>query len=79
MGNTFSNLRCSSYRSAGDFSVIEDQTELSIVTQTLCLKPETYITFLRNLNLPACLQSYHCQETNTEQFSSYAKLDQIII
>ncbi len=55
------NLRGGSHRSAGDFSVVEDETQLSGITQTLCLKPKTHVPFLRNLHLPACLQSYHWQ------------------
>lgn len=50
-----------SHRRAGDFPVIEDETKLSRITEALCLKPQTYITHLRNLHLPARLQSYYCQ------------------
>lgn len=53
--------RLVSHRSAADFSLIEDETELGGVTQTLCLKPNAYATFLRNLHLPARFQAYHFQ------------------
>lgn len=52
-----------SYRRAADFFVVEDETQLSLITQALSLKPETNFTFLRNLHLPAGLQIYHCQQT----------------
>lgn len=49
----WNRVRCGSYRAAGDFSVIEDEPELSGVAQTLCLKPKSDFPLLRNLHLPA--------------------------
>lgn len=70
MDNKWSNpelqYRGGSHRRAGDFSVIEDETELSGVAQTLGLEPKTYVTLIRNLHLPAWLQIYHYKITKAE-------------
>lgn len=55
-------VKRSSYWTVVDFSVIEDEMELSGITQTLCLKPKSDLTVLRNLHLPAWLQIYHWQK-----------------
>lgn len=56
------SVHTGSHRSAGDFLVIEDETELRSVTQALCLKPKTHSAFFWNLHLPARLQRNHCQQ-----------------
>lgn len=55
-------MKRGSYWTVEDFSVIKDEMELSGITQTLCLKPKSDLTLLRNLHLPAWLQIYHWQK-----------------